>query len=144
MREPIHTLRCGFLRLQGTQSKWIRSRWASILRLIHACAPLIDGLGHATLSATVSVCRSRTQSFQQNRHFIFLAHVPLKLLVSPISRLVACSARIVVDRHYSNPRCACAPRVNDINAWSQGVLAINYCFIMKSTKVKTLSDGRYR
>ena len=31
-------------------------------------------------------------------HFSFLAHVPLKLLVSLISRLIACSARIVVDR----------------------------------------------
>ena len=39
-----------------------------------------------------------------------------------ISRLVACSARIVADRQtdkqtdtqndYCNPRCACAPRVN--------------------------------
>ena len=41
---------------------------------------------------------SRTQLFQQNRHIIFLALVALKLLVSLISRLVACSARIVVDR----------------------------------------------
>ena len=41
---------------------------------------------------------SRTQSFQQNRHIIFPALVALKLLVSLISRLVACSARIVVDR----------------------------------------------
>ena len=41
----------------------------------------------------------RTQSFQQNRHIIFLALVALMLLVSLISRLVACSARIVVDRH---------------------------------------------
>ena len=42
---------------------------------------------------------SRTQSFQQNRHIIFLALVQaLKLLVSFISRPVACSARIVVDR----------------------------------------------
>ena len=41
---------------------------------------------------------SRTQSFQQNRHIIFHALVALKLLVSLISRLVACSARIVVDR----------------------------------------------
>ena len=62
---------------------------------------------------------SRTQSF---RHIIFLALVALKLLVSLISRLVACSARIVADRQtdkqtdtqndYCNPRCACAPRVN--------------------------------
>ena len=41
---------------------------------------------------------SRTQSFQQNRHIHFHPHVALKLLVSLISRLVACSARIVVDR----------------------------------------------
>ena len=50
--------------------------------------------------------------------------VALKLLVSLISHLVACSARIVVDRqinrhtdtqyNYFNPRCACAPRVNNI------------------------------
>ena len=121
MRELIHTLHCGFMCLQGTQSKQIRSRWASILRWsrqIYACAPLIDGLGHATLSATVLVCRSRTQSFQKNRHFVFLARVPLTLLVSLISRLVACSAKTVVDtqtetqNNYRNPRCACAPRVN--------------------------------
>ena len=41
---------------------------------------------------------SRTQSFQQNRHIDFLALVALKMLVSLISRLVACSARIVVDK----------------------------------------------
>ena len=41
---------------------------------------------------------SRTQSFQRNRHVIFLALVALKLLVSLISRLVACSARIVADK----------------------------------------------
>ena len=41
---------------------------------------------------------SRTQSFQQNCHITFHALVALKLLVSLISRLVACSARIVVDR----------------------------------------------
>ena len=65
---------------------------------------------------------SRTQSFQRNRHIIFLALVALKLLVSLISRLVACSARIVADKQtnkqtdtqndYCNPRCVCAPRVN--------------------------------
>ena len=53
---------------------------------------------------------------------IFLALVALKVLVLLISRLVACSARVVVDRQtdrqtdtqtkYCNPRCACAPRVN--------------------------------
>ena len=56
------------------------------------------------------------------RRHIFLALVALKLLVSLISRLVVCSARIVADKQtnrqtdtqndYCNPRCACAPRVN--------------------------------
>ena len=57
---------------------------------------------------------------------IFHALVALKPLVSLISRLVACSARIVVDKQTNRqtdkyaltdqvlyPRCACAPRVND-------------------------------
>ena len=42
---------------------------------------------------------SRTQSFQQYRHIIYLALVALKLLVSLISRLVACSPRMVVATH---------------------------------------------
>ena len=41
---------------------------------------------------------SRTQSFQQNRQLIFRALVALKMLVTLISRLVACSPRIVVDK----------------------------------------------
>ena len=41
---------------------------------------------------------SRTQSFQQNRHVIFPALVALNLLVSLISRLVACSAITVADK----------------------------------------------
>ena len=72
-------------------------------------------------SGTVPVSRARTLSFQKNHHFIFHALVALKRLVSLLGRLVACSARIVVDRHthidtqndYRNPRCACAPRVNE-------------------------------
>ena len=78
-------------------------------RLIHACAPLMDGLGHATLSGTVPVSRARTLSFQKNRHFVFHALVALKCLVSLLGRLVACSARIVLDTqtNYCNPRCAC-------------------------------------
>ena len=56
--------------------------------------------------------------FSKIATFFFLALVALKLLVSLISRLVACSARIVADKQtdtqndYCNPRCACAPRVN--------------------------------
>ena len=62
---------------------------------------------------------SRTQSFQQNRHISFHALVALKMLVSLINRLVACSPRIVIDRQtdtqndYRNPRCACALGVNE-------------------------------
>ena len=63
----------------------------------YACAPLIDGLGHATWSGTVP-SRARTLSFQKNCHCIFHALVALKRLVSLLGRLVACSARIVVDR----------------------------------------------
>ena len=53
---------------------------------------------HIGFFACFSRHTSRTQSFQQNCHVIFLALVALKLLVSLISHLVACSARIVVDR----------------------------------------------
>ena len=94
---------------------------------------------------------SRTQSFQQNRHIIFHALVALKLLVSLISRLVACSARIVVDKqtdtqtNYCNPRCACTPRVNEgaylIHIWINGVVSStciqNVSFLLlDSTKVQ--------
>ena len=48
-------------------------------------------------------------SLERSRHVIFLALVALKLLVSLISRLVACSARIVADRRTH----VCAPRVNN-------------------------------
>ena len=51
---------------------------------------------HIGFFACFSCHISRTQSFQQNRHIIFVA---LKLLVSLISRPVACSPRIVVDTH---------------------------------------------
>ena len=62
---------------------------------------------------------SGTQSFQENRHIsihLLIVHNPL---VPLIGRLVACSARTRADRQtdrqndYCNPRCACAPRVNE-------------------------------
>ena len=107
-RESILALRYNFWRLQGKQS----CRGKPVLICI--------------LARLFSRHISRTQSFQQNRHINFHALVALKLLVSLISRLVACSARIVVDTqtnrqtdrqtdtqtNYCNPRCACAPRVN--------------------------------
>ena len=101
-----------------------RIRLRTIITHAHR-APLIDGLGHATWSATLaniyglnlvevsqwSLCIlymlfrlfsrhiSQTQSFQQNHYINFLALVALKLLVLLISRIVACSARIVTDKH---------------------------------------------
>ena len=109
-RESILALRYNFWRLQGTQS----------------CRGKASADYAYWLFRLFSRHISRTQSFQQNRHILFHALVALKLLISLISRLVACSARIVVDRqtnkqtdkqtdtqtNYCNPRCACAPRVN--------------------------------
>ena len=95
-------------------------------------------LSFARLRSSIQCIRG-----EQNRHVIFLALVALKLLVSLMSRLVACSPRIVVDRQtdrqtdkqtdkqtdtqndYCNPRCACAPRVNKNNN--------NYCHIASVT-----------
>ena len=82
---------------------------------------LIDGLGYWPFRL-FSRHISRTQSFQENRPFIFQARVALKPLVSLIGRLVTCSARISIDRQTDRqtdkpttviPRCACAPRVNN-------------------------------
>ena len=84
---------------------------------IYACAQLIGGLGHANRSATVPVSRSQTQSFQEKHLIIFQARVVLQMSVLLTGRLVACSARISVDRQtdtqtkYSNPRWTCAPKV---------------------------------
>ena len=82
------------------------------------CKPvLVIHIGFLACFHAISLERSR---FSKIAHIVFLALVALKLLVSLISRLVACSPRIVVDTHtqtqndYCNPRCACAPRVNEV------------------------------
>ena len=88
--ESILAIRCDFLSPQGTQSAEqvavspVRLAFSLVYlsHLIHACAPLIDGFGHATWSGTVPVCRAWTLSFQKNRPFIFHALVALKRLVS--------------------------------------------------------------
>ena len=100
-------------------SKFIRPRCAERAKRGQGKPVLIMQIGFL---AFFSRHISRTQSFQQNRQFIFRALVALKMLVLLISRLVACSPRIVVDKQtdrqtdtqndYCNPRCACAPRVN--------------------------------
>ena len=56
---------------------------------------LIMHIGFFACFHATSLERSR---FQQNRHTIFHALVALKLLVLPISCLIACSERIIVDR----------------------------------------------
>ena len=117
--------------MRGTVNWW--AGW-SIYRFTDSWS--LTSVGHrvATLLDSTRLFRlfsrhiSRTQSFQQNRHINFHALLALKLLVSLISRLVACSARIVVDKqtdrqtdtqtNYCNPRCACAPRVNYSGAQS--------------------------
>ena len=55
---------------------------------------LIMHIGFLACFHAISLERSRFS----NRHIVFLALVALKLLVSLISRLVACSARIVADK----------------------------------------------
>ena len=80
---------------------------------------LIMHIGFFTCFHAISLKSSR---FSKIGTLFFLSLVALKLLVSLISRLVDCSARIVVERQtdtqtdtqndYCNPRCTCAPRVN--------------------------------
>ena len=77
-RESILALRYNFWRLQGTQS------WPVLICILALSLVFTPYLSNAVVSA-------------KSPHF-FHALVALKLLVSLISRLVACSARIVVDK----------------------------------------------
>ena len=71
------------------------------------------------------VCRSRTQSFQENRPFVFQI---LKLLVSLIGRFVACSARISVDTHRQTVTLAAHARRGLIKVQTLGELRLRYVF----------------
>ena len=103
-------------------SNLIRPRCADRLNAVEAIQCSLCNIGFRLFSRYIS----QTQSFQQNRHIVFHALVALKMLVSLISRLVAYSPRIIVDKQtdrqtdtqndYHNPRCACTPRVN-YNDW---------------------------
>ena len=100
----------------------IRPRCAERAKRGRGKPVLIMHIGFLACFHAISLERSR---FSKIATLLFLALVALKLLVSLISRLVACSPRIVVDTHththrhtdtqndYCNPRCACAPRVNN-------------------------------
>ena len=109
-------------------SNFIRPRCAERAKRVRGKPVLIMHIGFLASFHDIY----RTQSFQQNRHVIFPALVALKLLVSLISRLVACSPRFRPDTQtdgqtdgqndYCNPRCACAPRVNNnymYNNWGE-------------------------
>ena len=87
---------------------------------------------------------SRTQSFQENRPFIFQVRVLLKMLVSLMGLLVACSARIAAYRwtdrqtvctvQYCNPCCTCTPRDNSCEGCiSDMVDNYNECLFGKKT-----------
>ena len=105
MRESIHALRCDFLRLRDKQRE----------RTGRGKPVLISIIG---LLTWFSCHNSRTQYFNENRHFKNEASVALNLLVSLFGRFVACGSRNRGNRQtdtqtkYCNPRCACAPRVN--------------------------------
>ena len=98
----------------------IRPRCAERAKRGRGKPVLIMHIGFLACFHAISLERSRFSKIA----CLFRALVALKMLVSLISRLVACSPRIVVDkqtdrqtdRHtqndYCNPRCACAPRVN--------------------------------
>ena len=92
----------------------IRPRCAERAKPGRSKPVLIMRIGFLACFHAISLERSRFSKIATS--FFFVA---LKLLVSLISRLVACSPRIVVDTHthtqndYCNPRCACASRVNE-------------------------------
>ena len=65
----------------------------------YACTTLVDGLGQVACSTWLPVnSRARMRPFQENCLFIFQALVTLKLLISFISRIVACSGRIIIEQ----------------------------------------------
>ena len=98
----------------------IRPRCAERAKRSRGKPVLVMHIGFLACFHAISLERSRFSK-------IASALVALKMLVSLISRLVACSPRIVVDKQtdrqtdgrthtqndYCNPRCACAPRVNN-------------------------------
>ena len=56
------------------------------------------GYLHIALFAWFSHCNSQMQHFYKSRHINFQVHIPLKPLVSLMSRFIARSARISADR----------------------------------------------
>ena len=94
MRESIHDLRCDFLWLQNTQRERTRSRF-----LIRILAFLL--VYHAAVS--------------EKTPLIFRPIPNAEYMVLFVERFMAREVRCQTDTHnnYSNPRCACAPRVNN-------------------------------
>ena len=81
-------------------------------------------------------CNDRA-SFERSRfsHFNFLAHVPLKLLVSLISRLVGCSARIVVDRQTDRQRATTVTLAAHARRGTGTVMSVSVVWHIKSTEM---------
>ena len=98
-------------------SNLIRPRCAERAKPGRGKPVLIIYIGFFVCFHAISLERSR---FRKIPTSVFNALVALKLFISLISRLVACSARIVVERQtdrdtqtkYCNPGCACALKVN--------------------------------
>ena len=96
--ETIHVLMKGtkVLTLSAGRMRLPSAQGVSYTHAIHVYThALIMHIGFLACFHAISLECSR---FKRNRHVVFLALVALKLLVSLISRLVACSARIVADK----------------------------------------------
>ena len=74
-------------------SNFIRPQCAERAKPSRGKPVLLMHIGFFACFHAISLERS-----QRNRHIVFLALVALKLLVSLITRLVACSSRIVADK----------------------------------------------
>ena len=90
-------------------SNFIRPRCAERAKPGRGKPVLIMHIGFLACFHAISLERSRFSKIA--RQFHFRALVALKMLVSLISRLVACSARIVVDRQTDRhtERLQCSP-----------------------------------
>ena len=125
MQESIHAILRDFLSPQGTQSEQIRSRQAQC-----DCAYCLFRLFSRHIS--------RAQSFQENHPFIFQARVVLKVLVSLMDRLVACSARISIDTQTHTHTHRQTDKLTTVT------LAAHERRGLESTKVQTLGELRIR
>ena len=105
MRESIHVLRCAFLCLQDTQSKWTRSRYASVISTL-ACSLGLT-LEHSSFN---EITFFKSSQCSTTRHYCSLADF-----------LCMVAQNVVTDRQtrhlrtmYCNPSCACTLRLRTL------------------------------